>query len=140
MIHAGDKPGAILVDLAQRGIRLQARGDRLRLHPRSAMTPGLIGRVKAHKAVLLAILRPVDEREPCQCPAHRPCPAEWPTTPIDAPEAVVDLATARMGWTPDRWAARLRQLAEACEATDPTRAGELRTAAGLIDKEYRRAV
>jgi len=38
------------------GIRLQALGDRLRYHPRSAVTPGMVEQLKGHKAELLAIL------------------------------------------------------------------------------------
>jgi hypothetical protein len=48
----------LLADVAQRGITLEARGDRLRYHPRSALTPDLAERLKAHKAELLALLRP----------------------------------------------------------------------------------
>ncbi|MFQ5735054.1 MAG: hypothetical protein ACE5KM_24230 [Planctomycetaceae bacterium] len=48
-------------DLTRAGIHLEAHGDRLRFHPRSAMTPDLIDRIKAHKNELLAILRPDDD-------------------------------------------------------------------------------
>ena len=48
----------LMADLARLGIRLEAHGDRLRYHPQSAMTPDLMARLKAHKAELLAILRP----------------------------------------------------------------------------------
>ena len=47
----------LLADLAQRGIELQAHGDRLRYAPRSEVTPDLVDRMKAHKGELLAILR-----------------------------------------------------------------------------------
>lgn len=47
-----------MADLAGRGIRLEAHGDRLRYHPRSAITPDLVDRLRDHKAELLAILRP----------------------------------------------------------------------------------
>jgi len=46
----------LIADLARRGITLQARGDRLRYSPRSAVTPDLADRMKAHKAELLAVL------------------------------------------------------------------------------------
>ena len=49
---------ALLTDLAASGILIEARGDRLRYRPRSAMTPNLAERVRTHKPVLLAILRP----------------------------------------------------------------------------------
>ena len=47
----------LLTDLAQRGIRLEAHGDRLRYSPRSAMTPDLAERIKANKGELLSLLR-----------------------------------------------------------------------------------
>ena len=47
----------LITDLAQRGIRLEAHGDRLRYSPRSAMTPDLAQRMKTNKGELLAILR-----------------------------------------------------------------------------------
>lgn len=49
---------ALMEDLALLGIRLKARGDRLRYSPRSAMTPDLAQRMKDHKGELLKILRP----------------------------------------------------------------------------------
>lgn len=44
-------------DLARLGIRIEAHGDRLRYSPRSAVTPDLADRMKAHKGELLALLR-----------------------------------------------------------------------------------
>ena len=41
-----------------RGITLQAHGDRLRFHPRSAMTPELLAQLQSHKHELLSSLRP----------------------------------------------------------------------------------
>ncbi len=46
----------LMADLAQRGIRIEAHGDRLWYSPRSALTPDLTDRMKAHKGELLAIL------------------------------------------------------------------------------------
>ena len=48
---------ALLLDLGRLGIRLEAHGDRLRYSPRSAVTPDLAHRLKAHKGELLKILR-----------------------------------------------------------------------------------
>ena len=48
----------VIADLTRLGIRLEAHGDRLRFSPRSAVTPDLAERMKAHKVELLAILRP----------------------------------------------------------------------------------
>ena len=46
----------LLAELDRRGIAIEAHGDRLRYSPRSAVTPDLAHRMKAHKAALLAIL------------------------------------------------------------------------------------
>ncbi len=48
----------LLIDLTRRGIELVAHEDRLRYRPRSAVTPDLAERMKAHKCELMAILRP----------------------------------------------------------------------------------
>ena len=48
---------ALMEDLAQLGIRLEAHDDRLRFSPRSAVTPDLARRLKACKDQLLAVLR-----------------------------------------------------------------------------------
>jgi len=50
----------LMADLARLGIRLRANGNRLRYSPRSAVTPDLANRMKAHKGELLAILRTGD--------------------------------------------------------------------------------
>ena len=47
----------LLADLQQQGVHLEAHGDRLRYCPRSALTPELVERLKAHKVELLAALR-----------------------------------------------------------------------------------
>ena len=47
----------LMTDLARLGIHIEAHGDRLRYSPRSAVTPELADRMKAHKGELLAILR-----------------------------------------------------------------------------------
>jgi hypothetical protein len=49
-----------MADLAQLGISLRANGDRLGYSPRSAVTPDLTERMKAHKGELLALLRSGD--------------------------------------------------------------------------------
>jgi hypothetical protein len=46
----------ILADVARRGIELQARAGKVRFRPRSAMTPELARRIKAHRSALLALL------------------------------------------------------------------------------------
>lgn len=46
----------LLMDLGRLGIRLETKGKRLRYHPRSALTPDLLERLKAHKVELLTLL------------------------------------------------------------------------------------
>ena len=62
----------LLLDLGRLGIRLEAHGERLRYFPRSALTPDLLGRLKAHKAELLALLRPMIAIEPQPMPTIKP--------------------------------------------------------------------
>ena len=66
----------LMTDLARLGIRIEAHGDRLRYSPRSAVTPDLADRMKAHKGELLAILR----RDP-EAPAVAPTECELPQQP-----------------------------------------------------------
>jgi hypothetical protein len=47
----------LMADLIRLGIKLEADGNRLRYSPRSAVTPDLAKRMKAHKSELLAMLR-----------------------------------------------------------------------------------
>ncbi len=54
---------ALMADLTDHGIRLEAQGDRLRFRPRQAMTPELVRQVKSHKAELLTILATADMPE-----------------------------------------------------------------------------
>lgn len=64
----------LLVELAGRGITIEARGDRLRYSPRSAVMPDLAERMKAHKAALLAMLT----GEPCEPEvSHEANEAQW---------------------------------------------------------------
>lgn len=46
----------ILADVARRGITLQAHAGKVRFRPRSAMTPDLAQRIKAHRPALLELL------------------------------------------------------------------------------------
>ena len=47
---------AVLNDLQALRVTLEARGDRLRFHPRDAVGTDLLARLREHKAELLAIL------------------------------------------------------------------------------------
>ena len=46
----------ILAELTRRGVRLEARGDKLRFHPKSAVPAELRQRMKQHKTALLTLL------------------------------------------------------------------------------------
>ena len=47
----------LIDDLRQRGIRLEAHGDKLRYSPRDAVTGDLLAMLQAHKGDLLAMLQ-----------------------------------------------------------------------------------
>jgi len=51
---------ALLHDLQALGVTLQADGDRLRFHPRDAVTPEMLEQLREHKAELLEMLRQSD--------------------------------------------------------------------------------
>ena len=51
----------LIADLDRLEIQLEARGDRLRYSPRSAVTPELAQRMKDHKCELLTILQPASD-------------------------------------------------------------------------------
>jgi hypothetical protein len=89
----------LLLDLSRVGIRLEAHGERLRYFPRSALTPDLLDRLKAHKADLLAVLRPAPEGVPNlpapTCEASKPAKAvcrcgstTWRDVPIHGGQSV----------------------------------------------------
>jgi hypothetical protein len=82
----------LLADLALRGIRLEAHGGRLRFHPRSAVSPDLLGELKTHKAVLLARL--------CQAPdaAGAVSPPAWSQAEAEGLLAELHRAMIRVEW------------------------------------------
>ena len=68
---------ALMNDLARLGICIEVRGERLRYAPRSAVTPDLAQRMKAHKPELLVILRSEADRtgnQPDMIDPPDPCP------------------------------------------------------------------
>ena len=92
----------LLADLTRLGIRLEAHGDRLRFWPRSAVTPELADRMKAHKAELLAVLQPqatqmrrapTPEKPLEPTSVSRPCPNH-----LDVADRVDTPAEGRPGW------------------------------------------
>lgn len=77
--NPGGVPG-ILADVARRGITLRAEAGKIRFRPRSAMTPDLAQRIKAHRPALLALLSkpgiPGTDTTPTPDPATGPHEAE----------------------------------------------------------------
>ena len=71
----------LLLDMGRLGIRLEADGERLRYFPRSALTPDLLDRLKAHKGELLATLTPVHATLVAE--ANRMLPPGFVLTPTD---------------------------------------------------------
>ena len=64
-------PSVLLAELARRGVDVWAEGERLRYRaPRGALTPALLGALRAHKAELLEALRP-GPQEACHACGHR---------------------------------------------------------------------
>ena len=64
----------LLMDLGRLGIRLETKGKRLRYHPRSALTPDLLERLKAHKVELLTLLLHASEFDIDSAPNAEPAP------------------------------------------------------------------
>lgn len=58
---------ALLADLAIRGISLRLKGERLRVRPKSKLTPELTQRIRQHKAELIQALRHQQAVDPA-CP------------------------------------------------------------------------
>jgi len=105
----------ILRKLSAKGVRVWPAGDKIRFAPRSAVDADLLGAMRTHKPELLAVLIP---RE------------------MSMSERV---ATGHVpeGWRPERWAARLRQMADACRQMHPERAGELEAWASNVGGKVR---
>ena len=129
-------------DLDRLGIRIEAHGDRLRYSPRSAVTPDLAARMKAHKGELLAILRRDTEAPTIDLPDALFPPDDPEAGETDEAIEVIDppdpcpkcgtlelwqsLAGDLFGRTPGRWrcvkcdppttARRIRELAARLKA------------------------
>ena len=81
----------LLLDLGRLGIRLEAEGESLLYSPRSALTPDLLARLKAHKADLLAMLRPAQTIDTPTKPARAVCRCDsttWRDVPIHGGQSV----------------------------------------------------
>jgi len=150
----------LLAELVRRGIKLYARGNRLRYCPRSAMTPDLAERLKACKPQLLAILRSNDfalggggtsvaashdggdqsqDNRPREPSNHEVVPlAEQSTIPCPHRPRVRSRSGRGEGFVPDGWTRgswrrRLLQLAEACQDVNPLQAAEYRRRAAALE-------
>jgi hypothetical protein len=94
----------LLMDLGRQGIRLEADGERLRFHPRSALTPDLLGRLKAHKGELLTLLRDASNFDIDSAPNAEPTP-------------ITEKRTHRM---PPELRGRVKATLDTCPIIDPT--------------------
>lgn len=118
----------LLFELKGRGITLQAQGDRLRFHPRSAVGPDLLAKMREHKADIIRLLnREADSAKDQQAvsqPGRLHLPDDvldellnWPNPPTEAElqargqEILRNIAVARGH----------RKLANAAEAWDRMR-------------------
>ncbi len=113
----------LMTDLARLGIRIEAHGDRLRYSPRSAVTPNLTNRMKAHKGELLAILR----RDP-EAPAIDLTNATqvWQAAldrlegdPLFPPDVIEGLQAADARWADDPEAGETDEGIEVIDPPDP---------------------
>lgn len=120
--------------------------------PATVLTPERLARLRACKTELLALLRNDEAPEShqngenCSAPVSGPaggenCRLEAPAhlTSNDVPHELslaerVETGYVNPGWTPGAWAARLRQLAERCEAFRPKLAGQYREWAANVER------
>ena len=79
-----DELSPLLADLVRHGITLEAHGERLRYHPKDAVTPDLLARMKTHKSALLALCQ---DGDPCD---KTPSPAD-PIAPNEPESGVLSL-------------------------------------------------
>lgn len=50
----------LIVELSQRGVRIEAADDKLRYSPQSSLTPELVEALRRHKQTILAVLQSPD--------------------------------------------------------------------------------
>jgi len=119
----------LLTELRIRDVRLSAAGDKLRVNaPLGVLTADLAERVKAHKAELLAAL----------AAGRAPVGSHTPSIPHELSLAErVESRYVNAGWAPKAWAARLRQLADRCEALRPDLAATYRSWAAKVGKRMK---
>ena len=59
----------LVEELVGKGVRLSVEGGELKCRgPKSALTPEIVARLKAHKAEVIAHLRPTPEAPPVKVP------------------------------------------------------------------------
>ena len=113
----------LIADLARLGIRIEAHGDRLRYSPRSAVTPDLAQRLKAHKSELLSILR----RDPDATVIDLTnATAVWQAAldrlegdPLFPPDVMEGLRAADARWADDPEAGEADEAIEVIDPPDP---------------------
>ncbi len=121
-----NEPQQLLTDLARRGIRLEADGKRLRYFPRSAVSPGLLDRLKAHKTELLSACakRCRQAASDAVGAANRLAGPEWTPTELNwramdaAEDRMHDAARAGDTERTEAAAAEYVRVAETCRLAD----------------------
>jgi len=121
-----DTAAALLAELTRHGIELKAWGNRLRYRPRSAMTPDLAARVKAHKPELLKLLAAGDSVATPQACSER--------TARRITDAMLCFGEVCPGWKPACWAKELRKKAGRCDRYRPDIAEYYRNWAADIER------
>lgn len=142
----------LLAELRSRGIALKLCEGQIWYSPRSAVTPGLLERLKAHKTELAALLRrrergrldrqtrPVlDDRGELRATGRPDAPAGRNRAEVPHELSLDErVATGYVpgGWSPAAWAGRLRDLAGRCEKLHPGRARLLERWAECVEQRH----
>jgi hypothetical protein len=116
----------LLAELGRRGIELRADAEHVCFRPRSALTPELVARVKAHKAQLLTLLTAGDR--------DTTPPARRAGTGFSFSDGQMEFGDICAGWRPMSWAQELHRKADRCDAYQPDIADYYRRWAGDIER------
>lgn len=123
MTPAPGPAAALLNELTDRGIELQAHGDRLRYRPRSAVTSELAEQLRAHKPELLVILReggpPGNDQRGNHKRQQMASAAAPPNPSFRFADGPMEFGDVCAGWTPAAWADELCRKAERCDCYRP---------------------
>jgi|HubBroStandDraft_6_1064221.scaffolds.fasta_scaffold2034463_1 hypothetical protein len=98
----------LLIECKERGIRVRAAGDRLKLAPARAVDPPLLAKVRAHKAELLALLAAPAVTDSEEDAIDRVARFDGWLPPSETPAAVareirrIEPDALRLGWSKAR--------------------------------------